>query len=78
MRQYQKGTEQYVASCFRIRRRTGVAETLPNLEREPTLVGVDNDDNGIGDDVERYIDNNYFELDQKQAVEQYVKHYSKL
>ncbi|CAH6886412.1 hypothetical protein VCHA50P415_30231 [Vibrio chagasii] len=48
-------------------------ETLPNLEREPTLVGVDNDDNGIRDDIERYIDNNYLELDQKQAVEQYVK-----
>ncbi len=51
-------------------------ETLPNLEREPTLVGVDNDDNddnGIRDDIERYIDNNYIELDQKQAVEQYVK-----
>ncbi|PTO97148.1 hypothetical protein CWO08_05340 [Vibrio sp. 10N.286.48.B8] len=48
-------------------------ETLPNLEREPTLVGVDNDDNGIRDDIERYIDINYLELDQKQAVEQYVK-----
>ncbi|WP_133154222.1 MULTISPECIES: hypothetical protein [Vibrio] len=48
-------------------------ETLPSLEREPTLVGVDNDDNGIRDDIERYIDNNYLELDQKQAAGQYAK-----
>lgn len=47
--------------------------SIPKLEREPTLVGIDNDNNGIRDDVDSYIDVNYSAPYQRSAVEQSAK-----
>lgn len=46
---------------------------IPKLERGPTLAGIDNDKNGIRDDIDEYIDNNYIEQPQRKAVEQSAK-----
>lgn len=50
-----------------------LAGSIPKLEREPTLVGIDNDNNGIRDDIDRYIDINYSDPYQRSAVAQLAK-----
>lgn len=50
-----------------------LAGSIPKLEREPTLVGIDNDNNGIRDDVDSYIEVNYSAPYQRSAVEQLAK-----
>jgi hypothetical protein len=46
---------------------------IPKLERTNTLAGIDNDKNGIRDDIDTYIQKNYSQLEQRKAVEQLAK-----
>lgn len=45
---------------------------LPRLERENTIQGIDNDGNGIRDDIDAYIKRTYPQKQQK-AVSQYAR-----
>lgn len=45
---------------------------LPRLEREDTIRGIDNDGNGIRDDIDAYIKRTYPQK-QQQAVSQYAR-----
>lgn len=45
---------------------------LPRLEREDTIRGIDNDGNGIRDDIDAYIKRTYPQKQQK-AVSQYAR-----
>jgi hypothetical protein len=46
---------------------------IPKLERTNTLAGIDNNKNGIRDDIDTYIQKNYSQLEQRKAVEQLAK-----
>lgn len=46
---------------------------IPKLERTNTLAGIDNNKNGIRDDIDTYIQKNYSQLEQRKAVEQFAK-----
>lgn len=46
---------------------------LPTLERTNTIAGIDEDQNGIRDDIDAYIEKTYSSEAQKKAVSQYAK-----
>lgn len=43
---------------------------IPNLERDDELLGVDDDNNGIRDDIDAYIEFHHKDENQKKAVKQ--------
>ncbi|MGR5148760.1 hypothetical protein ACQKP8_19710 [Photobacterium alginatilyticum] len=43
---------------------------IPNLERSDSLLGIDEDNNGIRDDIDKYIELNYQDTLQQNAVRQ--------
>lgn len=47
--------------------------TLKYLDTTDTLRGVDKDDNGIRDDIDRYINSTPLKANQKQALSQYAE-----
>lgn len=51
---------------------------LPVLEREPTLGGIDANDNGVRDDIERYIEKKYVEPAQRKAAMQTARAYQQM
>lgn len=46
---------------------------IPNLDETNTLAGIDSNDNGIRDDIDRYIKETYFLPEQQNAVSQYAR-----
>lgn len=46
---------------------------IPKLERTDSIAGIDNDQNGIRDDIDTYILKNYPNEEQRKAVNQYAK-----
>jgi len=46
---------------------------LPKLKRTDTLDGIDNDQNGIRDDIDAYMQKNFTDADQQNAVKQFAK-----
>ncbi|AXY60070.1 hypothetical protein [Acinetobacter sp. WCHAc010052] len=49
------------------------AGELPELERTDTIAGIDTDENGIRDDIDAYIQKNFKNIDQQNAVKQFAK-----
>lgn len=50
-----------------------LSNTIPNLERNNLLLGIDEDNNGIRDDIDRYIELHYPNISQQNAVKQLAK-----
>ncbi len=48
-------------------------QIIPNLEREESLLGIDDNQNGIRDDIDLFIEFHYPELSQQKAVQQLAK-----
>jgi hypothetical protein len=48
-------------------------EKLPELDRTDTLEGIDENQNGIRDDIESYINKNYSNDGQRKALFQFAK-----
>lgn len=46
---------------------------LPQLERTDSILGIDQDQNGIRDDIDAYIAKKYTDERQKKAVQQFAK-----
>ena len=46
---------------------------LPKLERTDSILGIDQDQNGIRDDIDAYIAKKYTDERQKKAVQQFAK-----
>jgi len=46
---------------------------IPELDRTDTLQGIDNDNNGIRDDIDAYIAQNFKDVAQKAAIEQFAR-----
>jgi hypothetical protein len=49
------------------------SDELPILDRSANLTGVDDNQNGIRDDIEKYIVENYSDEGQKKALFQFAK-----
>jgi hypothetical protein len=49
------------------------SEEIPTLDRSANLTGVDDNQNGIRDDIEAYIVENYSDEEQKKALFQFAK-----
>lgn len=49
------------------------AGELPRLDRTDTVAGIDTDENGIRDDIDAYIQKNFKNIDQQNAVKQFAK-----
>jgi len=46
---------------------------LPKLERTDTLEGIDNNQNGIRDDIDAYIQKNFTDANQQNSVKRFAK-----
>ncbi|MDR1976036.1 MAG: hypothetical protein LBQ18_03495 [Campylobacteraceae bacterium] len=49
------------------------SEGIPELDRTDSIVGIDENANGVRDDIEAYINKNYSDEGQRKALFQYAK-----